>query len=154
MTEQALLNYFQDKISADELAIDLTDSQKKTSFDTTSVYITQLESKDEFIITKAHLLKLCNDVLNGKLRIIDINTIAFALMTSEFFTRNEDDIDALIIENVIFDWDNPEIGYALTLDNMKKWKEYLETGNYNFNKEELDNKFRNDRRKRNIDKIE
>ena len=153
MTEQALLNYFQDKISADELAIDLTDSQKKTSYDTTSVYITQLESEDEFVITKAHLLKLCNDMLNEKFRIIDINTIAFALMTSEFFTRNEDDIDASIIENVIFDWDNPEIGYALTLDNMKKWKEYLETGNYNFNKEELDNKFRNDRRERNINKI-
>lgn len=154
MTEQALLNYFQDKISADELAIDLIGSQKKTSFDTNSVYVTQIKSDSEFVITKAHLLKLCNDVLNGKLKILDINTIAFALITSEFFTRNEDDEDSSVIENVIFDWDNPEIGYSLTLDNMKKWKQYLETRNYNFNKEELDNKFRNDRKGRNINKIE
>jgi hypothetical protein len=138
MTEQALLDYFQGKLSAEELAKDLKGSQIRSGYDTTSVYITPINSEEgEFIVMKEHLLQLCNDTLSGKLETIDLNTIAFALFTSDFFSRDDSSENSSVIENVVWDWDNPEIGYPLTLDNVKKWKEYLETGKYNLNPDEL-----------------
>ena len=37
-----------------------------------------------------------------------------------------------IIATVIFDWDNPEINFPITIENLKKWKIYLEIGEYLF----------------------
>src|SRR5207248_10938152 len=82
MTEQALLDYFQNKLSSDELAKDLRDSQWKTGYDTSSVYVTPLNSDKKFIVTKEHLVKLCNDALNGKITSVDLNTIAFTIIAS------------------------------------------------------------------------
>jgi len=41
---------------------------------------------------------------------------------------------------VICDWDNPEIGFDLTVDNVKLWKDYLLTGIYKFDTELLKRK--------------
>ena len=147
MTEQALLEYFQNRLSADELAKDLKGSQRKTSYDTTSVYVTPVDNDQEFIVTKEHLIKLSTDTLNGKLTPEDLNTIAFAIISSDFFTLDNEGEDAEIMETVIYDWDNPEIGFDLSIKNIELWKEYLQTGEYKLDKEELKNKFRNDRKR-------
>jgi hypothetical protein len=123
MKEQVLIDYLQYKIPVEDLAADLKGSQKHTSHDTTSVYIAQLEEETEFEINREHLIRLCNEVLDGKLTFEDLNTIAFALFTSEHLNREENDD---IMEEVLFAWDNPEIGFPLTIDNMKKWKLLLE----------------------------
>ncbi len=47
-----------------------------------------------------------------------------------------------------FDWDNPDIGFDLTIKNIEVWKEYLLTGIYKLDKAELKNKFRNDGKRR------
>jgi hypothetical protein len=153
MTERILLEYFQNLTSVEKLADDLKDSQKRTSFNTTSVYVIQIDNGQEFNVTKDHLIRLCNDTLNGKLTTTDINTIAFAIITSDFFTWEEESSDSALIETVIYDWDNPEIGFDLTLKNIQLWKEYLLTGNYNLDKEELRLKFRNDGKRRNNNKV-
>ena len=57
----------------------------------------------------------------------NLTTIAFALIASDYFTWDDD-----IIANVIFDWDNPEINYPITTQNLEKWKIYLETGENRF----------------------
>ena len=44
---------------------------------------------------------------------------------------------------VISDWDNENIGYDINTKNVQLWKEYLETGNYCLDKNELKQKFRN-----------
>jgi len=148
MTEQALLDYFRNILSSDELAKDLRDSQRKTGYDTSSVYVTPLNSDKKFIVTKEHLVKLCNDALNGKITSVDLNTIAFAIIASDFFTLDDEGENARIIETVIHDWDNPEIGFDLSSNNIGLWKSYLQTGEYKLDKEELKNKFRNDRKRR------
>jgi hypothetical protein len=83
------------------------------------------------------LLRLCSDALISKLAFEDLNTIAFALFTSEFFTHDEDDE---VVDRVLFDWDNPEIGLPLTFSNMLNWKILLETGVDNFDTKELKQK--------------
>ena len=74
------------------------------------------------------------------------NTTAFAIISSDFFTWDNEADDATIIETVIYDWDNPEIGFDITIKNVGHWKEYLQTSNYNLDKEELKAKFRSDGR--------
>ena len=43
MTEQKLKDYFENKITIDELKSNVKNSQTKTGFDTTSVYIEQIK---------------------------------------------------------------------------------------------------------------
>jgi hypothetical protein len=144
MTGQTLLNYFQNTATVDELAEDLKGSQQKSSYDATSAYVTTIDTGKEFNVTKDHLIKLCDDVISGNLTTSDLNTIAFAIISSDFFTWDNEADDATIIETVIYDWDNPGIGFDITIKNVGHWKEYLQTGNYNLDKEELKAKFRND----------
>jgi hypothetical protein len=140
MKEQLLLDYFQNKASIELLIDDLKDSQQKTGYDTTTVYVTPIEGEGSFFVTKTHLLQLCNEAIIGKLSFENLNTIAFAVITSDFFETDENDE---IINRVLFEWDNPEIGFALTIDNMKKWKELLESGMDSFNIKELKQKKKN-----------
>jgi hypothetical protein len=138
MTEQILLDYLQGITPVEELSADLKGSQKKTGYDTVSISVKPLAKASEFILSKEHLKMLSVEMLSGKLSSDDITTIAFAIICSESFswTKNIQE-DEIIIETVLYDWDNPEVGFPLTIENMKKWKEYLETGVYNFNADDL-----------------
>ena len=142
MKERKLKEYLENSITVEEFMLDLENSQNKTGYDSTSVYIEQIEN-GEFKITKNNLIKICDDFLKGKLQPIDVNTIAFAFNFSDYFTWSYDDPDGKIISEIIFDWDNPEIGFDLTTENFERWKDYLETGKtIYFTKEELKKKFR------------
>lgn len=144
MTEQNLKAYFENSLTVELLSIDLKNSNKKTGNDTSTVFIDRIQS-GEFEITKENLIKLCNDTINGLLSPTDLNTIAFALICSDFFYWNNETNDGNIISNVINEWDNPEMGFDLTLKNIELWKEYLLTGQYKLDKAELKNKFRNNK---------
>ncbi len=139
MRESKLKEYFEDSFTAELLSEDLKDSQKKTGYDVTTVNIDSI-IVGEFEIKREHLVKLCNDTIDGRLQLSDLNTIGFALMTSEFFYWNEETEDGKIIEAVIFDWDNPEMEHDLIIKNVALWKEYLLTGNYKFDTKELKRK--------------
>ena len=143
MTEQKLKEYFENSLTAEQLSVDLQDSQRKTGHDVTTVYIDKIPN-DEFEVKIEHLLKLCSDTINGHLSTTDINTIAFSLICSDFFHWDNKTTDGKKIENTIFDWDNPDIGFDLTIKNFELWKEYLLTGNYKLDNDELKRKFRND----------
>lgn len=136
MTEQNLKKYFENKITVEELKSDLKNSQTKTVFDTKSVHCKQLKD-DEFEVQKEHLIKLCKDFIAQKLDVEDLNAVAFSLFASENFDWNGDEVST-----VIFDWDNPIIGYDINLKNVQLWKNYLENGIYNLDKNELKEKFR------------
>ncbi|HTD40936.1 MAG TPA: hypothetical protein VK671_09975 [Mucilaginibacter sp.] len=128
MKDAVLRDYFENLISTDILYMDVEGSEVKTSYDVISVYIDQIKDGSEYIVTKDHLLKLCNDALSGNLKMSHLTTIAFALEFSDYFTWDSDEDD--IVATVVFDWDNPEINFQITLDNLKLWKIYLETGIY------------------------
>lgn len=137
MNEQKLKDYFENKISSENLSEDLFGSQQKTSYDTTTVFINRIDTEEDYIITKEHLIKICEDGVAKKLSSLDINTISFALISSDFFHWEDEQI-----AEVIFDFDNPEIGYDINEKNLTLWKEYLLTGEYKLDKNELKEKFR------------
>ncbi len=140
MKEQILKDFLINKTTIDSLSVDLKDSQRKTGFDTTTVYIDQIKKLGEFEISTDHLIRLCDAAINGKLTMIDLNTIAYSLITSDYFTWDSETENGKRIATVIYDWDNPEIGFNLTVDNVKLWKDYLLTGNYRLDTKPLKRK--------------
>jgi hypothetical protein len=137
MTEQALKNFFENKIDALTLATALNGSQTPIGRDSTHIAVGQLEDEDDFPITTDHLVKLCDAVLEGQLQLIDLNTIAFAMMFSDTFDWDGENDKGRIVSETVFAWDNPEIDYALTTENVRKWKHYLTTGESVFDPQEL-----------------
>lgn len=137
MTEQALKDYFEGKLSASGLSHDVRGSQVRTGHDTTSIHVVPIAGEGEFRVKRAHMLMLCNDTIAGHLSMEDLNTIGFALMSSDHFTLNDGSVDGKIVSETAFDWDNPGIGYDLTPENMQPWKTRLETGANTFDRNEL-----------------
>ena len=134
MTEEILKNYFDLKLSVEVLADDLKftricENSKLTRFKIDSIECNN--DDDEYIITSQHLLQLCNDTINDHLTIENLNTIAFALIASDYFHWNADSKDGEIVFNTLIDWNNPEINFPITHQNLQLWKIYLETGIYN-----------------------
>ena len=72
--------------------------------------------------------------LKGSMTVLIIASIAFAVFTSEYITHDEEDE---VVDRVLFEWDNPEIGFPLTIDNLRKWKLLLESGEDTFDLSEL-----------------
>jgi len=130
MTEETLKDYFDGKVSVGTLASDLKGNQVRTGNDTTFVQVTSKIDNEEYVLTKEHLTKLCNDTLAGLLTTTDLNTIAFGLIASDYFHWDNSTKDGEIVADTLFDWDNPDINFPLTADNLQLWKIYLETGEY------------------------
>lgn len=134
MTEQKLKDYFDGKISIDNLCSDIKDSQVRTECNTISVQLTPIKEKGEYNVTREHLINLCNETLAGHLTPTDLNTVAFGLIASEYFSWDNSTEDGKIVAETIFDWDNPDINFPITSHNLRLWKKYLETGEYSLDK--------------------
>ena len=130
MKEKILKEYFEGLVSAKVLNEDVTGSKVKTGSDTYEINIQIIEANEEYSITLEHILKLCTDAIKGEISSENLSTIAFALIGSDYFEWNESDKIGKRISNIVFEWDNPEINFPITKENLKLWKEYLETGSY------------------------
>ena len=140
MTEQALKDFFENTIDTSALASDLNESQTSTGRNSKHIAVTQIEEEGDFQISTDHLVKLCDAVLDGHLKLVDLNTIAYSLMFSDYFDWDGNLENGCRISEVIFAWDNPEIDYDLTVDNVEKWRHYLITGENQFDPNELKRK--------------
>lgn len=128
MTESILKEYFENKISSEFLSADLNGSIKKLTYDTSEISVVKMESDSEFEIQKSHLNKILNDSLSGNLTFDNLKVIASGLMFSEYFTWDSETEIGNRIATVIVDLDNTEINFPISNENLKLWKEYLETG--------------------------
>jgi hypothetical protein len=67
------------------------------------------------------LVSLCEAVLSNQVPPRDLSTIGFALMASEKFAWDAEDV----VGDVIQDWSCPEINYPLTIENIQRFKDWL-----------------------------
>jgi hypothetical protein len=130
MHELILKQYFEDELPIEILAADVKNTQRKETYDTTSVNVNQIQDNGTYQVKREHLLKLCNEAISGNLILEDINSIALALVFSEYFVWDSKTVEGEIIETVVYDWDSPEINFPLTIENMLLWRHYLLTGEY------------------------
>jgi hypothetical protein len=128
MTERILKEYFENKISSEFLSADLNGSIEKLTYDTSQISVIEMESDSEFEIEKTHLNKILNDALNKNLTFNNLKTIAYGLMFSEYFIWDSNSEIGNRIATIIVELDNTEINFPISTENLKLWKEYLESG--------------------------
>jgi len=124
MKEQALVDYFNNKIDVKSFAADLNKSRE--SWGTTfSLDIEHLENTNPFFVERKHCLQLCNEAIDELFTFENINTIAFIVTYSDAFKIDTNDE----VTNRFFeDWVENSFGYAWTVENLQKWKILVETG--------------------------
>lgn len=116
MTEPKIRDYLTGEITVLEL---VKDDRKDNKI---RAYYKMVEAIEdgEFRITRDHLLKLSNDVLNNSLELSILESFSFVLIGSEYFEWEGD-----VISTVIFEWNNPTINYPLTIKNVREWRKFL-----------------------------
>lgn len=127
MHESVLRDFFLGKADAGELSMDIKESialmtPPGADYMKTSVGIVRMDS--DFDLSRAHLLKVCDEFLVGGLSAIDVEYIAFALIVSDQFIWAADD-DATLAE-ILHDWAAPQINYSLNVENMARCRRLLD----------------------------
>ena len=128
MSESILKEYFENKIGSEFLSADLNGSIKKLTYDTSEISVVEMESDSEYEVEPQHVNKILTDTLNGNLTFDNLKTIASGLMFSEYFTWDSETETGERVANILFELDNTGIGFPITTENLKLWKEYLESG--------------------------
>ena len=130
MHESILKDYFLGVIDESRLNEDLEGSVVQTSLDVITHYVDPMDS--DFQVEPAHLVKLCDAVLSGKLNAEHLELIGYSLVASDHFFWDETKSGELVAETA-YDWSSPEINYPLTVGNIEKFRGLL-IGNDTFTK--------------------
>jgi hypothetical protein len=126
MREQVLKDFFAGNLSAKELAVDLEGSM------VTSGTMTRhpIENMSEgFQIWPEHLTLVCDAILRGDIDPKYLHAIGFCIVASDNFEYDTDTTEGDLVADTVIDWSSPEANYPLTLDNVRKFRERLVTGN-------------------------
>jgi hypothetical protein len=121
MREQVLREFFEQKATTAELAQDVAGSITQTSQLTSVVSIEDMN--EEFTVTTDMTVRLCDIVLRGELLPDALHAIGFMLVASDKFWWDGDKDD--VLASVIADWSCPEINYPLTLQNVGRFRGWL-----------------------------
>ena len=74
----------------------------------------------DFCIEPSMLIRLCDATASGQMSRDALRHIAFAIIASDRFKWT-----AAIVGEVLHDWAAPEINYALSAENMTKFRRWL-----------------------------
>ncbi len=119
MRESILSLFFQGQATALDLANDLSGSRKQISEIETIIQIEDMQER--LVVTREMAVALCDAVLHENLPAESLSLIGFALMASDSFEYDGDDV----LGDIIADWSAPEINYALNTENVRKFRAWL-----------------------------
>lgn len=119
MDERVLRGFFLGEISGRDLAKDVSGSVVHLSSRLSHVHIRDLDQS--FRVTRPMAVSLCDAVLSSELQPALLEPIGFALIASDHFEWEEDDL----VGEVFHDWAAPQINYPLTLDNVTRFRRWL-----------------------------
>ena len=135
MHESVLRDFLIGSQPASALKKDLAGVVVQTSSDVFTQYVTPM--KEELVVSREHVLRLCDAVLEGSLAPEDLEPIAFCLIASEQFQFEESMPDNERVLDTLHDWDSPEINYVLTHATVEKFKKRLLTGENTFTRDDI-----------------
>lgn len=133
MKEAVLRDFFLGRISPEELKKDLNGAIE-SSRDITRHHIEDM--KESFQVNPAHLIRVCDAVLNGFLQPIDLNAIGFCIMASDHFEFDTSTDEGARVADAGIDWADYKINFSLNIETTKKFKERLLTGKNTFTKDD------------------
>ena len=131
MREHVLRDFFIGRLDATALDRDLNGSVVRRGFDEAAVRLVDLED-GEHLVTAEHLVRLCVAVERGLLDPWKLAAIAFCLLASDHFRRDETTAEGARIGRVLRDWSAPQVGYPLTVSTVAKARHLLQTGEDTF----------------------
>lgn len=80
----------------------------------------------DFILTKNHLRKLCDEFLSDNVSAWQLEDIAFILYGCDGISWGNDENERKLIADIMFRFSSPEINEPLTKESVKKIKQSLE----------------------------
>ncbi len=138
LKESDFKNYFEGKISIEiliehikskEIAKSIPESRYSSPTPTSARFSCPEgfhDLKEDFVLRKDHLIKLCEDFLEEKLSAWDLEDIAFILEACDGIVWDDHKQgDRDLIAEIIFNWSAPEVYYPLTKDYIKEVREFL-----------------------------
>jgi len=117
MRESVLRGFFSGEVPIDGLQNDLRGSVTQPSSIESSVEI--IDMPESFLVSRQHVMILCDAALSKMLTSEDLTTVAFGLMASDHFEWDDE-----IISEVLSDWSCPEVNFPLdesTLTMHRSW---------------------------------
>ena len=133
MRETVLRDFFEGAAAADDLDSDTAGAFKQESPQSRRLVVETME--EPFGLRSDHVVKLCDAVIAGRLDPANLEAIGFALIASDQFEWTTDTEDGERVGEVLFDWSAPEINHDLTVENVRRWRHYLVTGEPAFPKQ-------------------
>lgn len=118
MREDLLKRYFMTEVQAADLVEDLRNSVTHLNPIVSKVAIEDMQNS--FLVSRQHLMMLCDAFLSAKLTSEALNTIAFALIASDHFEWDDDTMG-----EVLHDWSAPEINFPLNEETIKMHRSWL-----------------------------
>lgn len=88
--------------------------------------------KGEFEVRAEFLVRLCDDVLAGRIEPWKLQPIAFCLAASDTFWWDGETPNGGRVAEAVFDWSSPEINFALTSTTVARFRHRLLTGEDTF----------------------
>jgi hypothetical protein len=122
LKEATVRDFLLGGLAADRLAAEAHDAVEAVSRRGRRVHIEDLPAGEAFTVTAPMLVRLCDAFLAGALPAADLETVAFAVVSSEHLRWSEDDA---LVGRVLYDWASPEITWELTRDNIAMFREWL-----------------------------
>ncbi len=121
MHEAVLAGFFENRLDAAMLARDVAGSRRQVS---EIEFVTHVANMEEpFLVTRAMATALCDAVLQGEMPPEALETIGFALITSDAFFWDDGDDEP---SETFHDWACPQINYPLTLENIRMFRNRLD----------------------------
>jgi hypothetical protein len=127
MHEETLRDFFTGTATAQQLVDDLKGSLVQRGHVTKHCIV---DMSEDFHVAAHHLLRLCDAVLAGQVEPQSLQAIGFCLQASGSFFWDSDEPGGERVSETTADWSAPRINHALTHDNVRRWRHYLETGEY------------------------
>lgn len=79
-----------------------------------------------FTVNPGHLVRVCDAVLSGAIDAASLQPIGFCLVASDAFSWHADTAEGQRVAEVLHNWSAPEINWPLNLENVRRWREYLQ----------------------------
>ena len=136
MHEAVLRDFFLGTADVARLREDLVGTVVRTSRDVFSHRV--IDMAEDFEITAAHLVALCEAALAEQLSTDELRTIATCIELSDGFQWDNSTSEGGLVADTLNSWSSPEISYPLTPATLQKFRHRLVTGEDTFTRADLD----------------
>jgi hypothetical protein len=118
MQEDVLRRYFAAEVPASVLVEDLRGSVTRLDDVVETVAIEDMQVS--FVVSRRHVVMLCDDFLGKAINAESLSTLAFGLIASDRFEWDDD-----VVSEVLSDWSAPEINFPLNDETITMHRNWL-----------------------------